>query len=180
MGDQSQFSEREKQVIKLLIQGKSNKQIALALDIALRTVEFHLSNIYAKLGVNSRTEAALQLSKTYLRESAGGELRESTVTEMDESNDNSETSISPRRIPMNKSFLIGLVILIATVMFCLVSILLMAKQRSSAQAGLLEPSSMPTSILPASTKTLIPTVLPKEHILEQIRQWADYDIQQYT
>ena len=157
MGDQSQFSEREEQVIKLLTQGKSNKQIALALDIALRTVEFHLSNIYAKLGVNSRTEAALKLSETYLRESAGGELRESTVTEMDESNDNSEISISPRRIPMNKSFLVGLVILVVTVMFCLVSILLMAKQRSSAHESLLKPSSMPTASFPASTKIPIHT-----------------------
>ena len=153
MGDQSQFSEREKQVIKLLIRGKSNKQIALALDIALRTVEFHLSNIYAKLGVNSRIEAALKLSETYLRESAGGELRESTVTEMDESNDNSETSISPQRIPMNKSFLVGLVILIATVLFCLVSIYIMAKQRGSTQEALLDPLGMPTSTFPASTKT---------------------------
>jgi len=39
MGQQSQFSEREKQVIDLLIQGKSNKQIALALGVTLRNLE---------------------------------------------------------------------------------------------------------------------------------------------
>ena len=88
MRQQIQFSEREKQVIGFLIQGRSNKQIALALGVSLRTVEFHLSNIYAKLGVTSRTEAALKLSKTNLRESAGGELRESTVVEMDGSDHN--------------------------------------------------------------------------------------------
>lgn len=66
----------------------------------MRAVEFHLSNIYAKLSVNSRTEAALKLAETYLRESTGGELRESTVVEMGKLADNGETSISTRRIPM--------------------------------------------------------------------------------
>jgi len=47
--DSNPFSEREKDVIQLLLQGKGNKQIALELGIASRTVEFHLSNIYAKL-----------------------------------------------------------------------------------------------------------------------------------
>jgi DNA-binding CsgD family transcriptional regulator len=42
MGQQNQFSKREKQVIEYLIQGKSNKQIALALGISVRGVEFHL------------------------------------------------------------------------------------------------------------------------------------------
>ncbi|PKN94783.1 MAG: hypothetical protein CVU44_02960 [Chloroflexi bacterium HGW-Chloroflexi-6] len=47
--DSDQFSEREKDVAKLLLQGKANKKIALELGISGRTVEFHLSNIYAKL-----------------------------------------------------------------------------------------------------------------------------------
>ncbi len=81
LGEQIQFSEREKQVIDLLILGKSNKQIALALGISVRAVEFHLSNIYTKLNVSSRTEAALKLSKTGLRESTGDKLRESAVLE---------------------------------------------------------------------------------------------------
>ena len=53
--DSNKFSKREKDVVRLLLRGKSNKQIALELGISNRTVEFHLSNIYAKLGVNSRT-----------------------------------------------------------------------------------------------------------------------------
>ncbi|MCL5611775.1 MAG: LuxR C-terminal-related transcriptional regulator [Chloroflexi bacterium] len=72
----NQFTEREKEVAKLLLQGKSNKQIALALDISKSTVEFHLKNIYLKLNVNSRTEAVLNLSKSDLRESVGQELKE--------------------------------------------------------------------------------------------------------
>ena len=67
----NQLSEREKDVADLLVQGKSNKQIALELGIANRTVEFHLSNIYAKLEVASRTEAVLKLTEGHLRESTG-------------------------------------------------------------------------------------------------------------
>ena len=43
------LSRREKEVVTLLLQGKSNKQIALSLDVSERTIEFHLKNIYANL-----------------------------------------------------------------------------------------------------------------------------------
>ena len=39
------LSKREKDVVGLLLQGKSNKQIALALGLSERTIEFHLNNI---------------------------------------------------------------------------------------------------------------------------------------
>jgi len=48
---------REKEVIQLMAQGLANKQIALALNISEHTVKFHLSSLYAKLGISSRTEA---------------------------------------------------------------------------------------------------------------------------
>jgi len=64
-----QFSKREQEVIGLLRQGKSNKVIALTLGIANRTVESHLSSIYAKLSVTSRTEAVIKLSDYNMRES---------------------------------------------------------------------------------------------------------------
>ncbi len=78
------LSEREKEVAALLLQGLSNKQIAQALSIATRTVEFHTSHIYEKLAVNSRAEAILKLSgaqaEAGLRETAsplrGSDLRE--------------------------------------------------------------------------------------------------------
>ena len=57
----AQLSKREKEVLKLVLQGKSNKQIALALAIAVRTVEFHLKNVYAKFQVSSRIELILKL-----------------------------------------------------------------------------------------------------------------------
>ena len=48
---------REMEVIQLMAQGLANKQIALALGVSEHTVKFHLSSLYAKLGISSRTEA---------------------------------------------------------------------------------------------------------------------------
>ena len=50
---------RQMDVIQLLGEGLTNKEMALTLDIRPRTVKFHLDNIYSKLGVNTRTEAAI-------------------------------------------------------------------------------------------------------------------------
>jgi DNA-binding CsgD family transcriptional regulator len=50
---------REMEVIERLAEGLSNKEIARVLSISPRTVNFHLDNLYSKLGVNSRTEAAI-------------------------------------------------------------------------------------------------------------------------
>lgn len=50
---------RERDVLSLLALGYSNKDIAQTLFLSVRTVEAHLRNIYGKLGVRSRTEAAL-------------------------------------------------------------------------------------------------------------------------
>jgi DNA-binding CsgD family transcriptional regulator/signal transduction histidine kinase len=54
-----QLTPREIEVLQLISEGLSNKAIAKALSLSPRTVNFHLDNIYAKLGVNSRTEAAI-------------------------------------------------------------------------------------------------------------------------
>ena len=51
---------REQDVLRLLAQGRTNRQIGAALAISHRTVNFHLDNLYSKLGVNSRTEAVLE------------------------------------------------------------------------------------------------------------------------
>lgn len=48
---------REMEVLQRMAAGLANKQIALALNISEHTVKFHLSSLYAKLGVSSRTEA---------------------------------------------------------------------------------------------------------------------------
>ena len=53
------LSDREIEVLRLLAGGLTNKDIAQALFLSVRTVEAHLRSIFAKLGVRSRTEAAL-------------------------------------------------------------------------------------------------------------------------
>lgn len=52
------LTERELSILKALGQGLSNKQIAKQIWVAEQTVKFHLTNIYRKLHVTNRTEAA--------------------------------------------------------------------------------------------------------------------------
>ena len=55
---ETNLTEREFEVLKLLAKGVPNKEIGQTLNISLGTVRFHTSNIYMKLGVSNRTEAA--------------------------------------------------------------------------------------------------------------------------
>ncbi len=52
------LSRREREVLRLLAEGRSNRDIAEALFISCRTASTHITHILAKLGVESRTEAA--------------------------------------------------------------------------------------------------------------------------
>lgn len=51
------LTEREKVVLTLLVNGKSNREISSKLSISSATVKYHLGNIYSKLGVKNRIEA---------------------------------------------------------------------------------------------------------------------------
>ena len=51
-------SERESMVLSALARGLSNREIGKELWITEQTVKFHLRNLYRKLGVSNRTEAA--------------------------------------------------------------------------------------------------------------------------
>jgi DNA-binding NarL/FixJ family response regulator len=53
------LSERERQILRLLADGASNKDIASHLSISVKTIEKHLERIYQKLEVDSRAKAAL-------------------------------------------------------------------------------------------------------------------------
>lgn len=52
------LSEREYQVLRQIAAGASNKEIARSLDLSLHTVKRHVANIFNKLGVDSRIQAA--------------------------------------------------------------------------------------------------------------------------
>jgi DNA-binding NarL/FixJ family response regulator len=53
------LTEREMDVLRLVVEGKTNQEIGLALGISDKTVEKHLEGVFAKLGVASRVEAAV-------------------------------------------------------------------------------------------------------------------------
>ena len=55
----SELTEREREILRLIASGASNKDIALQLFISPNTVKVHLRNIFAKIGAASRTEAAV-------------------------------------------------------------------------------------------------------------------------
>ncbi len=56
---QAGLTEREREVLRLVARGKTNKEIGISLGVAERTVEFHVGNVLGKLGVASRVEAAV-------------------------------------------------------------------------------------------------------------------------
>lgn len=56
--DPNALTEREEAVLALVAEGKSNAQIGAALSLSENTVKFHLKNLFGKLGVANRTEAA--------------------------------------------------------------------------------------------------------------------------
>ncbi len=53
----SQLSAREIEVLRLLVTGRRNREIASALEITEGTVKLHVSSILSKLGADDRTEA---------------------------------------------------------------------------------------------------------------------------
>ena len=58
------LTDREEEVLELLRQGMSNREIAQTLWIAQSTAKVHVRHIFEKLGVRSRTEAALFRAET--------------------------------------------------------------------------------------------------------------------
>ncbi|MCJ7695593.1 MAG: LuxR C-terminal-related transcriptional regulator [Anaerolineaceae bacterium] len=67
----SELSGRETEILKLVAQGLSNKDIAQALFISVNTVKVHLRNIFEKINVSSRTEATLYAIENSIIKSPG-------------------------------------------------------------------------------------------------------------
>ena len=168
----SQFTPRERQVIAYLLQGKSDLFVALALGLSVRAVEFHLGNIYTRLGVTSRTEAALILQQRALRQSTGTELWQSTTSEAGQTGENGENSLPNRRLPMKKRLpALGAILLITI----LIAASLLAKIPTRQPESSLSPTlaAQQTASPWPATLTPQPTISTRPHLLDQMRQMAD-------
>lgn len=54
-----ELTRRERQILLLICRGMANKEIARELDITVKTVEWHVTNVLGKLGAGSRTQAVV-------------------------------------------------------------------------------------------------------------------------
>ncbi len=59
----NQITEREADVLQLLVNGATNADIAETLHVSQTTVQYHLTNLYGKLGVKGRSEAIVQAAR---------------------------------------------------------------------------------------------------------------------
>ncbi len=59
MATLSDLTPREKEVLKLVLAGRTNKSIAATISISEKTVEFHLDRIYTKIGMRTRMQAGV-------------------------------------------------------------------------------------------------------------------------
>jgi DNA-binding CsgD family transcriptional regulator/N-acetylneuraminic acid mutarotase len=91
------LSEREREIIRLVATGASNKQIAQDLFISTNTVKVHLRNIFAKIGVTSRTEATLYAIREGLVAAPGGGIP--SVAREDLNNEADEALLSEEVLP---------------------------------------------------------------------------------
>lgn len=57
------LTSREAEVLQLVAEGRGNDEIAQTLGVTVKAIQVHLSNLYAKLGAHSRTEAVVQAAK---------------------------------------------------------------------------------------------------------------------
>jgi DNA-binding NarL/FixJ family response regulator len=55
----SLLTQREEQIVNMVIQGLPNREIAVKLDVSMHTVKNHLFRVYEKLGVSNRVELVL-------------------------------------------------------------------------------------------------------------------------
>ena len=80
MSEEHKISPREQEILQLAAKGLTNREIAQALSISPNTVKVHLSNIFEKAGVTSRTEAALYGMEHGIVALPGGEAGEGPST----------------------------------------------------------------------------------------------------
>jgi DNA-binding NarL/FixJ family response regulator len=66
--ENSDLTQREDEIMRLITEGKDNREIAASLNIEEKTVKNHINNIYSKIGVRSRREAIYYMLNTMFEE----------------------------------------------------------------------------------------------------------------
>jgi DNA-binding CsgD family transcriptional regulator len=125
------LSTREAEVLRLLAQGLSNREIAERLYLSRRTVEFHISRLLSKLDARNRTEAAFMAARLDLGTAAEPAEREPSEAapvpgEFDEAEDEARLVIAQKEPPsggwsrlMWPASVIGAIVVTAAVMLLL-------------------------------------------------------------
>jgi len=171
--DKGLFSERELEVVRLLLQGKSNKQMALELDVTSRTVEFHLGKIYRKLGVASRAEAILRLTGSQLRETEkdliSAKQRESTVEVNSDPSENGVKNIF-QRINMKKTvyFIAGAALLVVLALYLPKPSGVDVNPTSTSQPTIAGVNTTPTTLPLPAGEAIVPDVAIQSHTVNGI------------
>jgi DNA-binding NarL/FixJ family response regulator len=67
------LSDREMEILRIVADGASNKEVAMRLSISVNTVRVHVHDIFKKLGIKSRTQAALYVLRTEQQPASSGD-----------------------------------------------------------------------------------------------------------
>ena len=83
---QKGLSKRESEVVILVVQGLTNKQVADQLCVAEKTVKFHLTNVYKRMNISRRSEIIWSLPLTEFMDKAKNKYEDKQTAESEQDN----------------------------------------------------------------------------------------------